>query len=100
LGPVQRRGRPVSNGSYRIEAVGLNQIFGHHEDGHVQHVTEILAEFPRVPKVPNGIYGLRHTRNIENLLMIPHGLALVKAKMKPWFKRSPPISKEGDSPVD
>jgi hypothetical protein len=66
----------------------------------VQHVTEILAEFPRVPKVPDGIYGLRHTRNIENLLMIPYGLALVKAKMEPWFKRSPPISKEGDSPVD
>jgi hypothetical protein len=86
--PSRRVDAPVSSGSYRREAVGLNQIFGHREDEHVQHDTVILAEIPRVPKVPDAIFGLRHTRNIENLLNDAAQIGVDKAKVKPWFKSS------------
>ncbi|KAF9237813.1 hypothetical protein DTO006G1_4932 [Penicillium roqueforti] len=50
-----------------MEAVGLNRIFGHREDEPVHHDSTIQKELPSATK-PDAIYGLRQTRNIENLL--------------------------------
>lgn len=52
---------------YRMEAAGLNQIFGHREDEFVYYEPRIAKELPKLKK-PDAIYGLRQTRNIENLL--------------------------------
>lgn len=56
-----------TNKPRRMEAVGLNRIFGHREDEPVHHDSTIQKELPSATK-PDAIYGLRQTRNIENLL--------------------------------
>ena len=50
-----------------MEAVGLNRIFGHREDEPIHHEPNIEEQLSRATK-PDAIYGLRQSRNIENLL--------------------------------
>ncbi|KAH8693862.1 hypothetical protein BGW36DRAFT_429892 [Talaromyces proteolyticus] len=83
-----------------IEAVGLNQIFGHREDEHIQYEKEILSAFPSIPKKPDAIFGLRHTRNIENLLNDTARIGTRKDQdglLVQELLGPSPISKEGDS---
>lgn len=50
-----------------LEAVGLNQIFNYRVDEQVNHDPEITQKLKKKER-PDRIYGLRQTRNIENLL--------------------------------
>lgn len=62
----------------RFEATGLNRIFGHREDDPVHHERELSEKLGRntdgsrsqhnKTQSPDAVYGLRLTRNIENLL--------------------------------
>jgi hypothetical protein len=62
----------------RCEVAGLNKIFGCRADDPVQYESEVHKAFAeksqtmeipkKVPQCPDRIYGLRLTRNIENLL--------------------------------
>ncbi|KAL4912676.1 hypothetical protein BDW62DRAFT_12956 [Aspergillus aurantiobrunneus] len=61
-----RCSRDFRNGDF-MEAVGLNRIFDHREDESIHHDAAVEQELPRATK-PDAIYGLRQTRNIENLL--------------------------------
>ncbi|KAH7000644.1 hypothetical protein EDB80DRAFT_114877 [Ilyonectria destructans] len=58
-----RSNRPDDN----LEARGINRLFGHREDELVKHDPELAALLPKQEK-PDAIYGLRPTRNLENLL--------------------------------
>lgn len=50
-----------------LEARGINRLFGHREDEFVKHDPELAALLPKQEK-PDAVYGLRPTRNLENLL--------------------------------
>lgn len=52
----------------RNEAVGLNRMFCHREDEEVHFEKDIVKELRKEFQKPDAIYGLRKTRNIENLL--------------------------------
>jgi hypothetical protein len=52
---------------YSLEAAGLNQIFNYRVDEEVHHSTDIAKRLGKGEK-PDRVYGLRQTRNIENLL--------------------------------
>src|SRR5687768_15320664 len=54
--------------SLRLEAVGLNPIFGHREDEAVRHDPSIAERLGKKIQKPDAIFGLRQTRNIQNLL--------------------------------
>jgi hypothetical protein len=74
----QMNSRMVYSHCNSLEATGLNKIFGHREDDPVHHESELsrkLAKNVRSKEAqntktqsPDAIYGLRLTRNIENLL--------------------------------
>ncbi|KAH9209820.1 hypothetical protein DL95DRAFT_449142 [Leptodontidium sp. 2 PMI_412] len=51
-----------------LEAVGLNQIFGHREDEQVRLDRAVATKLHKDIQKPDTIFGLRETRNIENLL--------------------------------
>lgn len=51
-----------------LEAIGMNPIFGHREDERVQHDPIIANRLGKRTKKPDAVFGLRRTRNIENLL--------------------------------
>ncbi|RYP66853.1 hypothetical protein DL771_007575 [Monosporascus sp. 5C6A] len=51
-----------------LEAIGLNRIFGHREDETVRHEATIAKKLGKKIQKPDAIFGLRQTRNIENLL--------------------------------
>lgn len=50
-----------------LEARGINRLFGHREDELVKHDPELATLLPKQEK-PDAVYGLRPTRNLENLL--------------------------------
>lgn len=50
-----------------LEAVGLNQIFNYRVEEQVNHDPDVTQKLGKKEK-PDRIYGLRQTRNIENLL--------------------------------
>jgi hypothetical protein len=50
-----------------LEAVGLNQIFNYRADEQVNHDPDVHKDLKK-KESPDRIYGLRQTRNIENLL--------------------------------
>lgn len=52
----------------RNEAVGLNRIFCHREDEEVRYEKDLTSHLKKDFQKPDAIYGLRKTRNIENLL--------------------------------
>lgn len=56
-----------TNRLHRMEAVGLNRNFGHREDEPIRHESNIEEQLQRATK-PDAVYGLRQSRNIENLL--------------------------------
>lgn len=58
---------PKSDVLASLEARGINRLFGHREDELVKHDPELAALLPKQEK-PDAIYGLRPTRNLENLL--------------------------------
>lgn len=62
---------PVSQNThytlYSLEAVGLNRIFNFRVDEQVNHDQEITRRLKKNER-PDRVYGLRQTRNIENLL--------------------------------
>lgn len=51
-----------------LEAVGLNNLFGHREDETVRHEPAVAARLGKKIQQPDRIFGLRQTRNIQNLL--------------------------------
>lgn len=51
-----------------LEAVGLNQIFDHREDEQVRLDRAVVERLHKDIQKPDAIFGLRQTRNIENLL--------------------------------
>ncbi|KAL2871431.1 uncharacterized protein BJX67DRAFT_342232 [Aspergillus lucknowensis] len=61
-----RCSRDFRSGDF-MEAVGLNRIFGHREDELIHHESAVEQALPTATK-PDAVYGLRQTRNIENLL--------------------------------
>lgn len=52
---------------YSLEAVGLNRIFNFRVDEQVNHDQEVTRRLKKNER-PDRVYGLRQTRNIENLL--------------------------------
>lgn len=56
----------------RDERVGLNKLFIYRTDDTVIHPEELRVELPQTQK-PDRTYGLRQTRNFENLLFKPMG---------------------------
>lgn len=84
-----------------MEAVGLNRIFGHREDELIHHDSTIQQELPRATK-PDAIYGLRQTRNIENLLNDTACIGRPEDGQDMLVHESlgePPLSEEGDPVV-
>ncbi|KAJ5188247.1 hypothetical protein N7472_007261 [Penicillium cf. griseofulvum] len=82
----------------RTEAVGLNRIFGHREDEIIHHDSTIQQELPRATK-PDAVYGLRQTRNIENLLNDTACIGRPEDDQDILVHESlgePPLSEEGD----
>ncbi|SPO03228.1 uncharacterized protein DNG_05910 [Cephalotrichum gorgonifer] len=51
-----------------LEAVGLNRIFGHREDEPLRLDPDLAKSLKQDSQRPDAIFGLRQTRNIENLL--------------------------------
>jgi hypothetical protein len=81
-----------------MEAVGLNRIFGHREDEQIYHDSTVQQELPRATK-PDAVYGLRQTRNMENLLNDTACLARPEDGQDILVNESlgePPLSEEGD----
>jgi hypothetical protein len=58
---------PDADSRTSLEAAGLNQIFNYRIDEEVHHSADIAKRLKKGEK-PDGVYGLRQTRNIENLL--------------------------------
>ncbi|KAJ5364539.1 uncharacterized protein N7496_010252 [Penicillium cataractarum] len=87
--------------SRSMEAVGLNRIFGHREDELIHHDPTIQQQLPRATK-PDAIYGLRQTRNIENLLNDTSCIGRPENGQDMLVYESlgePPLSEEGDPVV-
>lgn len=81
-----------------MEAIGLNRIFGHREDEPIHHDPTIQKELPSATK-PDAIYGLRQTRNIENLLNDTAGIGRPEDDQDMLVHEilgDPPLSEEGD----
>ncbi|KAJ5738051.1 hypothetical protein N7493_001206 [Penicillium malachiteum] len=82
-----------------MEPVGLNRIFGHREDELIHHDSDIEQELQKATK-PDAVYGLRQTRNIENLM---NDRARVSRPANDSdmlvneFLGEPPLDEEGDS---
>ncbi|GLA28806.1 hypothetical protein AnigIFM63326_006398 [Aspergillus niger] len=92
-----RCSRDFRHGDF-MEAVGLNRIFGHREDEIIHHESAVEEELPRKTK-PDAIYGLRQTRNIENLLNDNACIAEPKDDQDMLVHEclgEPPLSEEGD----
>ncbi|CAM1508637.1 Fc.00g054850.m01.CDS01 [Cosmosporella sp. VM-42] len=51
-----------------LEAVGVNQVFGHREDETVRLDKAVSKRLSKEIQKPDKVFGLRQTRNIENLL--------------------------------
>lgn len=87
--------------------MGLNQIFGHREDEQVRLDRAVAAQLHKDIQKPDTIFGLRETRNIENLLYdtkkreleLESGVAIQDKQLHELLDPSPlnqPISQKGD----
>lgn len=53
---------------FSLEAVGTNRIFGHREDETIRLDPEVAKNLGKDSQRPDMVFGLRQTRNIENLM--------------------------------
>lgn len=75
---------------YRDEAIGLNKIFIDRAQDSVIHNHELMKKLPKGEQ-PDRVYGLRQTRNFEDMLYAPHeNNRLVRDVIHPS-----PLSEEG-----
>jgi len=57
----------INGTSISVEAIGLNPLFNHREQEQVHHDPELQKKLPKGEQ-PDAVYGLRQTRNFEDLL--------------------------------
>lgn len=85
----------LTNGS--LEAIGLNNIFGHREDESVRHEPSVAAKLGKRIQQPDRIFGLRQTRNIQNLL---HDTRKFEQELSPEVNSRQLHEELGPSPLD
>ena len=79
------------------EAVGLNRIFTHREQESVLLPAALAAELGKEDQQPDGIYGLRQTRNFEEALYVhAHNEYDQSDKLVADLITASPLSTDGD----